>query len=734
MEYIAHKRTDGTEQPLKEHLNSVAEMAGEFASFFNAQEHARRIGLLHDAGKYGKTSQHHMQDPEHTAKCDHSTAGAQKARDYRDMVAAMVVAGHHAGLPDMGSRASMPGDGTLMGRLNQKMEPIDAWNQEIKDIPEGDLTPSWLRQKAPLAGYTTSQYTRMLFSCLVDADFLDTEAFMSENSVKRGEGETIESLNERFLSGIARRFQAADGERHADNELNQIRDRLLHISLKGDELPPGMYSMTIRTGGGKTTDSLAFALSHAVKYRKRRIIYVIPYTSIIEQNAGVFRELLGSVNVLEHHSNVDLDSMNQEDLSRWSLASENWDAPLVVTTAVQFFESLFSSRPSRCRKLHNIADSVIILDEAQMMPLQELRPCVAALVELVQHYGVTAVLCTATQPALESVIHEFDPSMTVKEIIPSELSNHSVFRRTTLQWSGEKTMDEIVHDMCTEKQGLCIVNLRKTALELYRQLPPEDAFYLTTWMTARHRTKVIQEIKKRLNNHEECRVISTSLIECGVDVDFPRVWREEAGLDSILQAAGRCNREGKRKQSESVVSVFSLEGCEAKHVSMQLGALHLTQEKYPQTMDSNEAICYYFQQLRNYMGKERLDGREILQMSNEGKLRTIGEKFHLIDDNTIPLYIDQGENHDAIETLSWGIVTKEILRKLSRFSVNLYPYQVKNLLGQAKEDILPGGYQVMRGASIDVYNGQFAILTNQSLYLEETGLQEEWDGGIGIFL
>ena len=275
---------------------------------------------------------------------------------------------------------------------------------------------------------------------------------------------------------------------------------------------------------------------------------MIPYTSIIDQTAGVFTEILGGENVLEHHSGSD--AVQREDDAdpaalRKVLATENWDAPVIVTTAVQFFESLFASRSSRCRKLHNLADSVVIFDEAQTLPLPYLRPCVAAVGQLVSHYGVTAVLCTATQPALGPLFEELAPGLALREICPDTAELYRFFRRTTLRHAGEITQEQLAGQLRGAQQVLCVVNRRAAAQQLYRELPAPGSYCLTTLLCAADRKRLLREIRARLREGRPCRVVATSLIEAGVDVDFPAAWREEAGLDSILQTAGRCNREGK---------------------------------------------------------------------------------------------------------------------------------------------------------------------------------------------
>lgn len=711
--YIAHKRENGRVQMLKAHLEEVGNLAAEFAAPFGGERHAERIGLLHDLGKYSKAGQRRMTDPEHTAKVDHATAGGQVAGHLlNDVIAAFTVTGHHGGLMDMGSKADMEG-ATLMARMRKKLtgdfDP-SAWKSEIT-LCTGRYVPEWLDLKN---AYQVHFYTRMLFSCLVDADFLDTESFMQDAPPVRGGGDPMEELLGRLKDYIE------PWMKDTDVEINKKRSVVLRSCLERAEVERGMYTLTVPTGGGKTVSSLAFALSHAVRFGLRRVIYVIPYTSIIEQNAAVFARILGEDNVLEHHSNVDF-SEDEYDFTdqlgvRKRLAAENWDAPIVVTTAVQFFESLYAAKTSRCRKLHNLSDSVIIFDEAQMIPLSYLRPCVAAITELVRHYGVSAVLCTATQPALDNMIREFAPEMKIREICPEQREMVEFFRRVSFVWEGE-TPDEVLADQLGGvDQGLCIVNTRKRAQQLFELLPEEGRFHLSTMMTPEHRSRILCKIKKRLENHQICRVISTSLIEAGVDIDFPEVWREEAGLDSILQAAGRCNREGKRRREESRVHVFKAEGKTLRMIAQNVSAMQMAVDGTDEP-DSPEIIRAYFATLHR-LRNEQLDAAAILEKCGRLAFRSIAEAFQLIEGDTEAIYIPTEENAEMIELLRKGFASRGLLRKLGRYAVNVYRDHLKQLQSFGKiEDC-----------------GGFYILTDQSMYGETCGMSMEMDAGAALWI
>lgn len=698
MAYITHKRDDGEYQLLLDHLSGVSKRAGQFAASFGAEEHAVRTGLLHDIGKYSSAAQARQNDPEHVARVDHSTAGAQVAiAMFRDLYAASVIAGHHGGLMNTGSKAGE--EGTLTGRLKKELTKENdpsAWKTEVAFSGQA-LPPAWLSSVPQhLRMFSSAFYTRMLFSCLVDADYLDTELFMNNGQVERSSPCSLPDLFEKLQTYVAPWLEGSS------SELNRKRSEILRKCLRGNELSRGLYTLTIPTGGGKTVSSLAFALTHAIAHGLSRIIYVIPYTSIIEQNAQVFRKILGNEAVLEHHSNVDLDDDEHDDMR---LAAENWDAPVVVTTAVQFFESLYACKTSRCRKLHNIANAVIIFDEAQMMPVPYLRPCVNAITELVQHYGSTAVLCTATQPALGGVIAKCSPSLECKEIVEDTEHMYAFFRRVQFTREGIMHDDALVERLNSTQQVLCIVNSRKKAHELYKQLEPDGRFHLSTLMTPTHRSQTIERIRERLTQCLPCRVISTSLIEAGVDLDFPTVWREENGLDSVLQAAGRCNREGKRTLQDSVVHVFRFDEKPPMMFARNIYAFNKVLEKY-EDISCPEAITYYFQQLLFVLGDDALDVNGIIPLSDRLAFRDMDAKFHIIDQQTIPIYIPTAENTQLLQELRERTISRSGLRKLGRSVVNVYQQH----------------FEALRPCLECPRDEHFGILLDMHQYDEECGL------------
>lgn len=692
---IGHKREDGEIQALREHLLGVAKRARGFAEVFGAGEHAYRTGLLHDIGKYAPDVQRRMADPEHVRKVNHTSAGAIAAQQLKDLYAAFAIAGHHGGLSDLGARTSTPQDGTLQGKLKYRPQDYSAYRGEIVPDPSA-APPAWIGMDA-LAG---SFYTRMLFSCLVDADFLDTEAFMQGDMPRREGGDSMRALLGKLDAYVAPWFPAR-------SEINAKRCEILNRCREMGAGPKGLYTLTVPTGGGKTVSSLAFALRHAVEHGCSRVIYVVPYMSIIEQNAAKFAQILGEENVLEHHSGVEYDEDDLDDTAalramRKRLATENWDAPVVVTTAVQFFESLYAAKTSKCRKLHSMAGSVIVLDEAQMLPLDVLSPCVYAIAELVRHYSATAVLCTATQPALDGLFQAHAPGLRITEIMEQPQELYLFFRRVTFRQ--EETLDEeaLTCALSGERQVLCIVNTRKRAQNVYDGLPEEGRFHLSTLMTPNDRKTVIRRIRERLAQGEPCRVVSTSLIEAGVDVDFPTVWREETGLDAILQAAGRCNREGKRARQDSVVHVFRVEERPPRRFARQIQALRAVQDA-EQEIDSLRAIRLYSEHVIKAKG-EFIDSKGILPACKGFCFRTAAEKFRIIEADTVPVVIPTAYNGALLDALRTGSYTRKTIRSLQRDSVNVYREHAQKLMGAGKAAQTQDGFLIL--ADMDSYDPQ----------------------------
>lgn len=544
---------------------------------------------------------------------------------------------------------------------------------------------------------------------------------MQGHAAPRGGYDSISVLFQRLQQYIA-------PWQNPDSPLNQKRCEILEQCLRtGQTGANGLYTLTVPTGGGKTISSLAFALAHAQAKNKDRVIYVIPYTSIIDQTAEIFRSVLGEENVIEHHSGADYEvAGDQTSLSfyRKALATENWDAPVIVTTSVQFFESLYGNRSSRCRKLHNIAGSVVIFDEAQTLPVPYLRPCVEAIGQLVQYYRVTAVLCTATQPALQPLFAELAPQLSIQEICPNTQALYNFFRRTTLCQAGTLSLKDLAERLNAQPQTLCVVNRRAAVQELGALVEPEGCYCLTTLLCPVDRKRLLREIRSRLQEGLPCRVLSTSLIEAGVDVDFPAAWREEAGLDSILQTAGRCNREGRRAAADSLVSVFRLEGMQP--LSLIRTNVDSTRSVLARFSDpaSPQAIEAYFSFYRTLKGNAALDVHGVLDAFRKGyqgclfPFATVAEWFHLIETPTVTLYIPIDQGQSLIDQLRAGNSSRSLYRQLGQYAVNIYPNHLQNLLDAGAAEPLAG----------DNY-----VLTDLSLYSHDTGLTLQVETGKALF-
>jgi CRISPR-associated endonuclease/helicase Cas3 len=512
------------------------------------------------------------------------------------VLAAYCVAGHHGGLPNGGNRKqarSDLGDTSLFGRLTRGVEDYQHYKNEtvVPLLERPAVSKNWKD------GFDAAFFVRMVFSALVDADRLNTEDFYHHGNAPRGGFEDVNALFSK-LYDTAEKFLKAEKTDNSNEILRQVRNTLLKDCLSRAESPKGLFKLTAPTGSGKTISSLAFALKHASTHGMKRVIYIVPYNTIIEQNAAVFEDILGARNVLRHNSDVqyDDDDENIETMNK-KFSAENWDFPVIVTSSVQFFESLFSNKPSACRKLHNIAGSVLVFDEAQMIPVPYLFPCVRAVETLVTQYGCSAVLATATQSAIDPYFKRIAPV----EISSNPTESYKSLKRTEISIIDEPLDDEnLTVRLLQSKSVLCVVNTRVHAQELFQKLrasAPEGSFHLSTTMYPAHRKRVLAEIRNRLKNKQPCRVVSTSLVEAGVDLDFETVYREQAGLDSIIQAAGRCNREGRRAAGNSIVYVFtSAEHKPPRMILPNIGAYSQIAGKFAD-LAGLDAIKAYFTQL-----------------------------------------------------------------------------------------------------------------------------------------
>ncbi len=689
-EIISHIRRDGVRQTNENHQQGVAALAERFASEFGMGDWGYFLGLIHDKGKERIDFQNYIRRengidaPPYKDKT-HAWIGAKLAKNlfirfYPELANTpfplfplFPILGHHAGLCDY-TRL----DASIEKEIPKEIDyNITIQQPSLEFFKKHKVLPEYIHH-----------VERMLFSCLVDADFLDTEKFMQpEKSEERRTAIPLTELLPKLEDYIAQ-FKT-------DTPVNQIRKQIQDCCRQTAEKPQGVYSLTVPTGGGKTISSLLWAMLHAIKNGKRRIIVAIPYTSIITQTAAIFKQIFGEENVLEHHSNCDYDDKedgyNEFNLAR--MATENWDAPIVVTTNVQLFESMYASHPGKCRKLHNIVNSVIILDEVQTLPGEHLQAIVDALKAYNELFGVSLLFTTASQPTLEGERKGHQQNLKgfdkIEELIPSDFQLHDKLRRVELDFVEEPlSFDAIADRMMQYDRVLCIVNTRKTAAELFKHLPESEFHYhLSRNMCAEHVDSTLETIKDRLksNDGKPIRVVTTQLIEAGVDIDFPVVMRQEIGLDSILQAAGRCNREGKL-EGLGTTFVFRI-----KDVAIPRGAMSYANNACQAIMHPQKdlfapvAMTEYFTQYYNRIStfdKKDADGENIqslLHNVKELQFDSADKYFTLIDDSGYSVIVNYGDSADLVSQMCFGGVSKQLYRKISRYSVTLSKYNFEQL-------------------------------------------------------
>lgn len=748
---------------LSHHLQAVGQAAVVFAKPFGFSQLARTMGLLHDIGKASDAYQTYIRRPPEQSGPkgpDHSSAGAQVANNlYGNLgrLMAFGLAGHHAGLMDGSGHEGS----SLVTRLAKAVDNYDGWQDHVSDLPSpGELKASVPALKPnviePL--FTASFLVRMLFSCLVDADFLETEAFyarsMGGQPPARG-GIVLPAHFEKVRTFLAK-------HRRDDTPVNLLRSRVLDHANAKAALTPGLFTLTVPTGGGKTLTSLSFAMEHARTHDLRRVIYVIPFTSIIEQTAQIFRDQVGLGDaVLEHHSSFDWDRRapatgNDEDeegaagLAKLRRDAENWDAPVVVTTAVQFFESLFAARTSKARRLHNLARSVIILDEAQSIPVPLLRPCMAAIDELARNYGASIILCTATQPALRNQDEALPKTRggaiegleipDDRELAPDPHDLYKKLKRVAVEWHREPVTDaEIAARFAVKPQMLCIVNSRAHARALFEEIRDQDgAVHLSTLMCARHRRAVLARLRTDLVEGRPVRLIATSLIEAGVDISFPEVWRAATGLSSIAQAAGRCNREGKMDGLGRTM-VFEPAAVEGRRsVPAMIGPFYQAARNVLREDGRDvlglDAILDYHRWLYWQQGYDALDAAtiagerfEIMRAIRETGRKfefpfaQISDAFRMIDDLMDPVIVPWGETAQE---------EREIAALIERIANQPFPpvgaqrklqQYVVPVPSKARAAMLAtGAVQAIRPED---YGDRFVVLKSASLYDDALGLR-----------
>lgn len=662
-------------QSNEEHTNGVAERTSRFAKEFGMGAWGRVLGMLHDKGKETNAFQQHIRKesgyaPEMKVVGDyhHAYVGGIIARNLygksADNFFVNQILSHHSGLHDS--------------------DELNGENSELKKNIPAEVNTNIEKVVLDKLSFNCEagdfhHLSRMLYSCLVDADYLDTEAFMDKDASElRANKAVIRDLLpklEAYLNNLKVSTK--------DTEVNRIRNEVQQQCIKTSISSIGFYSLTVPTGGGKTLSSLVWAMRHAIHNGQKRIIIAIPYTSIIVQTAAILREIFGEENVLEHHSNVDPEQIKNEKLrEQMKLATENWDYPIVVTTNVQLFESMFSNKPSTCRKLHNIVNSVLILDEVQTLPMDYLQPIVDSLKTYNKLFKVSVLFTTASQPVLSGFIEGCNPKASfqgikeVKEIIPKDFKLHDRLKRVKLDIdNSDKSYDEVAEILKRYKKVLCIVNTRRDAKELYERLPQEGiTLHLSKMMCPAHISETIKQIRTALKDedNEIIRVVSTQLIEAGVDIDFPVVFRQEAGLDSVLQAAGRCNREGKKDICTTYV--FSL----AKEHNLPKGgiqdgnnarlSLDTSSDWFaPKTMNS------YFRQL--YSRKDSFDKKDMKHYLYDVKnmsFASAAKDFRLIEDTEKTVVVCWKDSMELIQELLQNGPSYLLMKKISKYCVNIY--------------------------------------------------------------
>ena len=717
MKYYAHTREDGERQTVKAHLTGVSEKAEKF-SVDLLKPIAKKASLYHDIGKYALNFQKRLDNDK--VKFSHAACGAleyKKFADKNDCFAPLMeycIAGHHTGLMDGGTVADSSDSPTLSGTLKRENEytgesDYSAYATEIEfaTLTQEERTPLYnelLSAKDPtelIERYAF--FTKYVFSCLTDADFLDTEIFCNKNVERGMSGDfkmALDKLN-RELSDMP-----------SNTPLRQARSRIQQQAFDNSVNKSHISILDMPTGSGKTLCSLKLALESG----KKRIIYVIPYTSIIEQTANKFEKMFGDVlHVLQHHSNYSYDGNTEEEkktAEKLKKTCENWDAPLIITTSVQFFQSIYHYKGSALRKLHNLRDSVIVFDEIHLIPTELLRPCLKAVGYITKYLNSEALFLSATMPDYSKLFDKFLPDVNYNKLV-TDRTNFKYFKKCEYKDMGRTTLETIAENASRCKNALIVVNTKKTAAELY-YLVQGEKYHLSANMTPAHRSRVIEVVRKKLENGEHITVVSTSLVEAGVDLDFNTVFRQLSGLDSILQAGGRCNREG--KDDKGYVYVFDIDETYRKgsDLAMRINKTKGLLEKY-QDITSYDCIKEYYDGIFDF-NQSRIAENSIAKYNEQSNsfdrqglmspysipFRSYAMQFEYISADTISIVIDDPNDqtcHELVETLRNGDMS--VRRALQKYSVSVYMNVFKDLYSQ--------------GVLNDHGTGIF-ILENQSSY------------------
>jgi CRISPR-associated endonuclease/helicase Cas3 len=688
----AHSRNDrGERHDLVAHLRSVGQLAAGYARSFDAQEAAYWLGLWHDVGKFDPKWQEYLlaceADPRgHHGRVDHKAAGTALALGQNLGHLALLIHGHHGGLR---RRTDLRSWFDERRRGSGIEAALAAARVTIPDLePKSEVSLPEFADRSP---HAAELFLRLLFSTLIDADRLDTEwHFQRDRTAVRGSDVGIEELWNRF-----ERDQAAVTGRRTD-PVGRARHEIYQACLGAAELPPGLFRLTVPTGGGKTRSGMAFALRHALRHGQQRVVVAVPFISITQQTADQYRRIFQDESddrpvVLEHHSGGETSMDDEEDFALgrvWSrLAAENWDAPIIVTTTVQLFQSLFANATTPVRKVHRLAQSVIILDEAQALPAYLLRPILDVLQELCRHYGTTVVLSTATQPAFEA-IPEF-AQLNATEIVPAPERYFQALRRVAYEWNleREQSWDEVAELLHGHPQTLAVLNTKRDALDLFDALGDPGALHLSTLLCGAHRRQVIAEVRRRLSANEPCRLISTQVVEAGVDLDFPVVLRAAGPLDSIIQAAGRCNREGRLAQGRVVV--FRPLGDHMPVGPYRIGAQEMRSMVGAGGLDPDDPeVCRrYFARWLNALGAAAMDREGIQPLRASLDFPEVSRRFRMIDDDTVSVVVTQygadAERADVrrlLDRLRAGTPdARRVLRRLQPYTVAVWRGEAANL-------------------------------------------------------
>jgi len=710
MTCFAHgKNKAGDKHPLAEHLREASRLAGEFAEASGFAEEARLAGLLHDLGKYGDRFQARLEGKDHGL--DHWSMGAWLAcLEHRSIAAAMAIQGHHIGLQCFRPDALMglnPEKLKQSHPLQLSLSETDLDTLKARSNADG-LTPA--KPEKTLCGRSAERGVgrmldiRLLFSALADADFLDTEAHFQggpEGKIHRPAGPLLQASE--ALEILLAHIEKLGRSSKADPKIAEAREWLRADCLAAAELPPGLFTLTAPTGSGKTLAMLAFALAHAAKHELRRVILAVPYLSIIEQTAAIYRNLFearfGAEYVLEHHSLAGLGKEASESDAegtsgesgerRRRLLSENWDAPLIVTTSVQMLESLFSNRPSACRKLHRLPKSVILFDEVQTLPAPLAVPTLASLSHLAHAHGGSIVFATATQPAFEHLhphVQKHAPGgWQPRRIVAQPERLFAPMRRVERTWDDPGrpvAWPELAERLREKRQVLCIVNLKRHAQALWREFDDSDSFHLSTNLCPAHRQRLLAEVRRRLDDGEPARLIATQCVEAGVDLDFPAVFRAFGPLEAIVQAEGRCNREG-RLEGFGEMRIFMPEdenyppggGYQqaAEVTKMLLRRLGADGMK----LEDPEFIAGYYRELYDISKPETAaKTKELQEFVMAGGFPDIAMRYRLIENDTINVIVPYREEMALFDELrqmaETSGLTGELIRKARPLAVSLF--------------------------------------------------------------